>query len=93
MPVTAAVLCIAADFERRAIQAAALGQQATGCPVNFHPGRHPSAPAEVLRVFQEAGGDVTNCIMSHMDSERALICSLVDTDIDIGNRHSIALAT
>ena len=59
----------AADFERRAIQAAALGQQATGCPVNFHPGRDPAAPAEVLRIFQEAGGDVSSCVMSHMDSE------------------------
>ncbi|XP_037086379.1 phosphotriesterase-related protein-like [Pollicipes pollicipes] len=54
-------------FERRAIEAAALAQQATGAPVNFHPGRHEQAPAEVIRLFQEAGGDASRCIMSHLD--------------------------
>ncbi|XP_043197477.1 phosphotriesterase-related protein-like [Amphibalanus amphitrite] len=78
------------DFERRAIQAAALGQQATGCPVNFHPGRDPAAAPEVLRIFQEAGGDVSNCIMSHLDrsiqtaeglSEFAKIGSYLEFDL------------
>lgn len=55
------------EFERRAIQAAAEAQQVTGAPVNFHPGRHEAAPAEVIRVFQEAGGDASRAVMSHLD--------------------------
>jgi len=37
--------------------------------VSFHPGRNASAPAEIMRIYQEAGGDPTKAIMSHIDRE------------------------
>lgn len=57
------------EFERRSIRATAESQQILGCGVSFHPGRHPDAPFEILRIFLEAGGNVDKCIMSHLDRE------------------------
>ena len=57
------------DFERRAIIATGEVQAQLGCPVSFHPGRHPEAPFEIIRLFQEAGGDVKKAVMSHVDSK------------------------
>jgi hypothetical protein len=58
-----------ADFERRAIQATGEVQAELGCPVSFHSGRHPDAPFEIIRLFQEAGGDVGKAVMSHLESK------------------------
>nr|CAD7256030.1 unnamed protein product [Timema shepardi] len=55
------------DFEKRAIQATAEVQSVLKCPVTFHPGRSPKAPFEIIRIFQEAGGDVRKAVMSHLD--------------------------
>ncbi|XP_021919754.1 phosphotriesterase-related protein isoform X1 [Zootermopsis nevadensis] len=55
------------DFERRAIIATGEVQAHLGCPVSFHPGRHPEAPFEIIRLFQEAGGNVKKTVMSHLD--------------------------
>jgi phosphotriesterase-related protein len=57
----------ASEFEKRAIIAAGEVQAQLGCPVSFHPGRHPEAPFEIIRLFQEAGGDVKKTVMSHLD--------------------------
>jgi phosphotriesterase-related protein len=57
------------DFERRTIIATGEVQAQLGCPVSFHPGRHPEAPFEIIRLFQEAGGDVKKAVMSHLDSK------------------------
>jgi predicted metal-dependent phosphotriesterase family hydrolase len=40
-----------------------------GCPVSFHSGRDPEAPFEIIRLFQEAGGDVSKVVMSHLESK------------------------
>ena len=40
-----------------------------GCPVIVHPGRHEESPAEVVRVYQEAGGKLDKLVMSHLDSK------------------------
>ncbi|XP_061191883.1 phosphotriesterase-related protein-like [Saccostrea echinata] len=53
--------------ERIAIQAAANVQSELGCPVNIHPGRDSKAPFEIIRVYQEAGGDVNKLVMAHLD--------------------------
>lgn len=53
--------------ERKVLQAAAHAQTESGCPVMIHPGRHPDAPEEALRILQEAGGDVTKTVMAHLD--------------------------
>jgi len=49
------------------IKATAAVQMDTGAPVTFHPGRHPKAPFEIMRIFLEAGGRPENTIMSHLD--------------------------
>lgn len=54
-------------FEKRAIQATAEVQQQLKCPVSFHPGRNPAAPSEIMRIYQEAGGDARKAILSHLD--------------------------
>ncbi|XP_072033956.1 N-acetyltaurine hydrolase-like isoform X2 [Amphiura filiformis] len=55
------------DTERKVLQASAVTQEQLGCPVIIHPGRNKDAPAEILRVLQEAGGDISKTVMSHMD--------------------------
>ncbi|EGI61262.1 PREDICTED: phosphotriesterase-related protein [Acromyrmex echinatior] len=55
------------DFEKRAICATAEVQAQLRCSVSFHPGRNASAPMEIMRIYQEAGGDVSRAIMSHVD--------------------------
>lgn len=60
------------DFEKRAIRATGELQEQLRCPVSFHPGRDASAPAEILRLYQEAGGNSEKAIMSHID--RKILC-------------------
>ncbi|KAF2363337.1 Phosphotriesterase [Trinorchestia longiramus] len=55
------------DFERRSISAAGMAQEQTGAPVMFHPGRHHDAPAEIFRIYSEAGGDIKHAVMGHLD--------------------------
>jgi phosphotriesterase-related protein len=58
-----------AEFEKKAIQATGELQAELGCPVSFHSGRDPEAPFEIIRLFQEAGGDVNKVVMSHLESK------------------------
>ena len=44
-----------------------MGQQATGAPVSFHPGRDPQSPFEIMRIFTEAGGNAKKAIMGHLE--------------------------
>lgn len=53
--------------EKKVLQATAIAQSQTGCPVIIHPGRDVAAPGEIIRVLQEAGGDISKTVMSHMD--------------------------
>ncbi|XP_035683857.1 phosphotriesterase-related protein-like [Branchiostoma floridae] len=55
------------DNERKVLKATVTAQSETGCPVIIHPGRHKDAPSEIIRVLQEAGGDVGATVMSHLD--------------------------
>ncbi|CAL1580271.1 unnamed protein product [Knipowitschia caucasica] len=55
------------DSETRVLRATAHAQTRLGCPVIIHPGRNPAAPAEVVRILQEAGGDISKTVMSHLD--------------------------
>lgn len=55
------------DFERRAILATGELQAQLKCPVSFHPGRNSEAPFEIMRLYQEAGGDAQKAILSHLD--------------------------
>ena len=55
------------EFEKKSIQASAAGQEATGAPVSFHPGRDPKSPFEIMRIFTEAGGNAKKSIMGHLE--------------------------
>uniref|UniRef100_A0A1A7XR07 N-acetyltaurine hydrolase n=2 Tax=Iconisemion striatum TaxID=60296 RepID=A0A1A7XR07_9TELE len=55
------------ESETRVLRATAHAQAQLGCPVIIHPGRNSSAPAEVVRILQEAGGDISKTVMSHLD--------------------------
>ena len=53
--------------ERKVLRASARAQQQTGAAILIHPGRDEGAPAEILDVLAEAGGDVGRTIMGHLD--------------------------
>lgn len=55
------------EFERRSLQASGETQESLGCPVMIHPGRHPDAPEEILRIYTESGGDAKKMVMGHLD--------------------------
>ncbi|KAL1109969.1 hypothetical protein AAG570_014078, partial [Ranatra chinensis] len=55
------------EFEKRCIKAAGEAQADLGCAVSFHPGRHPGAPSEIIRLYTEAGGALDKAVMSHLD--------------------------
>lgn len=55
------------DSEKKVLRATAQAQAQLGCPVIIHPGRNPAAPAEVVRILQEAGGNIGKTVMSHLD--------------------------
>ena len=55
------------EVEKRSIRAAAIAQSQTHTPVMFHPGRDPTAPGEILRIFLEAGGDAKHTVIAHLD--------------------------
>ena len=55
------------EVEKRSIRAAAIAQSQTQTPAMIHPGRNPTSPGEILRIFQEAGGDASRTVMAHLD--------------------------
>lgn len=55
------------ESEKKVLRASAHAQSQLGCPVIIHPGRNAAAPAEIVRVLQEAGGDISKTVMSHLD--------------------------
>ncbi|XP_063535858.1 phosphotriesterase-related protein isoform X2 [Cydia strobilella] len=55
------------EFERRAIVATGEVVEQLGVGVSFHPHRNPDAPAEIIRIYLEAGGRADRAVMSHLD--------------------------
>lgn len=55
------------EFEKRAIKATGELEEQLKCPVSFHPGRNSAAPFEIMRLYQEAGGNASKAILSHLD--------------------------
>lgn len=53
--------------ERKVLRGAARAQTETGMALTIHPGRHPSAPLEAVRIVEEAGGDVARTVVGHME--------------------------
>ncbi|XP_010605402.1 phosphotriesterase-related protein isoform X2 [Fukomys damarensis] len=61
------------ESERKVLQATAHAQAQLGCPVIIHPGQSPSAPFQIIRVLQEAGADISQTVMSHLDRVHFLV--------------------
>lgn len=57
------------ESEKRSLKASAIAQEQLGCGVIIHPGRDTEAPFEIIRILQEAGGDISKTVMSHLDRE------------------------
>ena len=55
------------DNERKSLRASAVAQRETGAAISIHPGRHETAPMEILEVLDEAGADIGRVIMGHLD--------------------------
>ena len=55
------------ENERKVCRASARAQALTGAPLMIHPGRHPSAPQEIVEILTAAGADLTRTIMCHID--------------------------
>ncbi|XP_067206575.1 phosphotriesterase-related protein-like [Linepithema humile] len=54
-------------FEKRSISTTGEVQEKLHCPVSFSPGSNASAPMEIMRIYQEAGGNARKAIMCHVD--------------------------
>ena len=67
-----------APNERKVLRAAAAAQRDTGAPILIHPGRHQSAPREILDVLSEAGGDISRTVMGHLDRTIPDVTTLLD---------------
>jgi len=52
--------------EEKVLRAAGIAQQKTGAAINIHPGGHPDAPFEYIRVLEEVGADLSRVAFSHM---------------------------
>lgn len=55
------------DNERKSLRASAVAQRETGAAILIHPGRHETAPLEIIEVLAEAGADISRVIMGHLD--------------------------
>ena len=53
--------------ERKSLRASAAAQRETGAAILIHPGRHDSAPLEIIEILANAGADVSRVIMGHLD--------------------------
>ena len=56
-----------APNERKSLSAAAIAQRETGAAILIHPGRHPDAPLEILKLLANGGADISRVIMGHLD--------------------------
>ena len=55
------------DNERKSLRASATAQRETGAAILIHPGRHETAPLEILDLLDGADADVSRVIMGHLD--------------------------
>ncbi len=55
------------DNERKSLRASAAAQRETGAAILIHPGRHETAPIEIIELLADAGADVSRVIMGHLD--------------------------
>ena len=64
------------DTEAKVLGAVARAQEATGAPVNIHPGQSQTAPIELIELLRDNGGDIHRTAMSHVENRHG-------TDIEL----------
>jgi phosphotriesterase-related protein len=53
--------------EEKAMRGAARAQRSTGAAISVHPGRHPAAPARLLRLLESEGARLDRVVICHLD--------------------------
>lgn len=66
------------ENEKKVVRAGVIAQRETGAPLMIHPGRHESAPAEILDLVRKEGGDLSRTIMCHIDRTMAEVERVLD---------------
>jgi phosphotriesterase-related protein len=55
------------ENEKKVVRAAVEAQRQTGAPLMLHPGRHETAPMQLVELVQKQGGDLRRTIMCHIE--------------------------
>jgi len=55
------------DNEKKVVHGSVLAQQRTRAPLMVHPGRHETAPLEIVHFLGEVGADLGRTIMCHVE--------------------------
>ncbi|MGV2984248.1 phosphotriesterase [Microbacterium sp. AGC85] len=63
--------------EVKVLRAAVRAQVRTGLPVQIHPGRTVEGPFDAMQIVEDAGGDPTRTIMSHIDRTISELADMV----------------
>ena len=72
------------DNEKKVVRAAVEAQRQTGAPLMLHPGRHETAPMQLIELVQKHGGDVRRTIMCHIErtiADERHLHDLADTGV------------
>jgi len=56
------------ECERKVLRASAKAQRQTGAAVNIHPSRSDELVLEIVSILDEAGGDLSRTVISHVDA-------------------------
>lgn len=62
------------DRERKSLRAAGRAQRATGAAVLVHPGRDPSAPAQIVGELEAVGADLQRVAIAHIERTHKTSC-------------------
>lgn len=55
------------DHEKKSLRAAVEAQKETGVALMVHPGRDPKSPEEIVKLVDDASGDLSRTIICHID--------------------------
>lgn len=55
------------DHEKKSLRAAVEAQKETGAALMVHPGRDPKSPEEIVKLVDDASGDLSRTIICHID--------------------------
>jgi phosphotriesterase-related protein len=72
------------ENEKKVMRAAVEAQRQTGAPLMIHPGRHETAPMQLVELVQKQGGDLRRTIMCHVErtiADERHLHDLADTGV------------